>query len=45
MKQRKKLETIPQRRSIKAHRVIDFIVISLKYVNDFGLPDPINGVS
>jgi hypothetical protein len=38
MEQRKKLERIPQRRPIKAHRAIDFIGISLKYVNDFGLP-------
>jgi hypothetical protein len=38
-KQRKKLETIPQRRPIEARRAIDFIGIVPEYVDDFGLPD------
>ena len=38
MKQREKIKTIPQWRPIKACRAIDFIGISLKYVNDFGHP-------
>jgi hypothetical protein len=38
VKQRKKLETIPQRRPINARRAIDFIGTFL-YESDFGLPD------
>jgi len=40
VKHRKKLETIPQRRPIKARRAIDFIGIVPEYVEDFGLPIP-----